>query len=474
MYTSAIASATLIAYVPLAIAIHLSLRRDLAVAYLMIGAVLFLPELVFFDAPGIPPLHKHSIPALVTFAYLATSQNAHPVKPSKFFWWVAACLLLGDLGTVLTNRGPLLLAPGLVSPGFGVSEVISRTVVTTLTLLLPYLIARSVFRSPEQVLTLLKVVATLGVIYAFLMLIEIRLSPQLHNWVYGYLHTGWGMTKRGGGFRPVVFMTHGLATTLFLVTVIFATITLGKVKEKVVQMPAYAVFVFLLLVLALSNSMGSLIYGVLCSPILLFAPPRFITFLATFGSAFILSVPLLRMADVLPLDDVISTFVSINPDRAQSLEFRFFNEELILEKWQEQPWFGYGSHGRDRVYDDGGNDITVLDGAWIIALIQRGIVGFLGMFLLLLGPIWMARKRVGMIKDRGVRALFTGLVITVLVSTFDLLLNGLFHCLPLFFAGALAGLSEHLAALDGPSSRAAATSGAAAGPAMTGHGQQTP
>lgn len=448
MQTSGIASATLIAYVPLAIALHLSLRRDLAVASLMIGAVLFLPELVFFDAPGIPPLHKHSIPALVTYAYLSTSKDRPPVKPSFFVFVVGSMILLGDVGTVLTNMDALVLAPGLVNPGFRFSEIISRVIVSLLTLLLPFLIARRVFRTPEQVLTLLRVVSTLGVVYAFMMLIEIRLSPQLHHWVYGYLHTGWGMTKRGGGFRPVVFMAHGLATTLFLVIAIFATVPLGKLKEKVVQLPANAVLFFLLLVLALSNSMGSLIYGIFITPVLLFAPPRFNTFLATFGSAFILSVPLLRMANVLPLDEVISTFVSINPDRAQSLEFRFMNEELILEKWETRPWFGFGSHGRDRIYDGAGNDITVLDGAWIIALIQRGIVGFLGMFLLLLGPIWMARKRVGAIPDPRVRALFTGLVMMVLVSSFDLLLNGLFHCLPLFFAGALAGLSEHLAELD--------------------------
>ena len=53
-------------------------------------------------------------------------------------------------------------------------------------------------------------------VYSLPMLFEIRISPQLHRWVYGYFpNDAFVQQMRGGGFRPVVFFPHGLALALF-------------------------------------------------------------------------------------------------------------------------------------------------------------------------------------------------------------------------------------------------------------------
>ena len=55
-----------------------------------------------------------------------------------------------------------------------------------------------------------------GLIYVPLCLFEVRMSPQLHNMVYGFAQHSFGQTVRGGGWRPMVFMQHGLAVGLFM------------------------------------------------------------------------------------------------------------------------------------------------------------------------------------------------------------------------------------------------------------------
>src|SRR5205823_4753004 len=65
----------------------------------------------------------------------------------------------------------------------------------------------------------------------------------------------------------------------------------------------------------------------------------------------------------------------VDEERAQSLEFRLRNEDLLIDRALEQPAFGWGGWGRSRVVDDTGRDLTVTDGLWVIALGDRGFFG---------------------------------------------------------------------------------------------------
>ena len=55
-----------------------------------------------------------------------------------------------------------------------------------------------------------------GLIYIPLCLYEIRMSPQLHNTIYGFYQHDFVQTMRAGGWRPTVFLQHGLAVGLFM------------------------------------------------------------------------------------------------------------------------------------------------------------------------------------------------------------------------------------------------------------------
>lgn len=74
-------------------------------------------------------------------------------------------------------------------------------------------------------------------------------------------------------------------------------------------------------------------------------------------------------------------------DRAGSLEFRLNNEDVLIDKAMQQPIFGWGGWGRSRVFNEKGEDLTVTDGLWVIALGLHGVVGLAALTSILLLPI---------------------------------------------------------------------------------------
>ena len=87
-----------------------------------------------------------------------------------------------------------------------------------------------------------------------------------------------------------------------------------------------------------------------------------------------------------------------------------------------------------------GIDRTVTDGFWIIMLGIRGVLGMTCTFGLLVIPVILAYRRFPSIKSPADQILVAALTLIVAIHTLDLLPNGLFSYLPVFFSGALMGV----------------------------------
>ena len=74
----------------------------------------------------------------------------------------------------------------------------------------PYLLGRLYFSEPAALRDLALATVSAALAYVPFCLWEIRMSPQLHAIVYGLQPFGFGQAIRFGGYRPSVFMTHGL------------------------------------------------------------------------------------------------------------------------------------------------------------------------------------------------------------------------------------------------------------------------
>ncbi len=428
-------------WVPVTVVAFMRLRPSLATMVCMLSGVMFLPEQLAIDPPLLPPMDKLSITA--TWAFFGCLWKARDriaeARPLRGIDALFLLVLIGNIGTALTNGDALVTGP-TTRPALTLYDAFAGGVKDTLSLYLPFLLGRAMLRTRRDLLDLTRVLVIAGIVYAALALVEIRFSPQLHRWLYGYHQHDFSMTMRFGGYRPMIFMLHGLATAMFVLTTAVVACARWRAGEAKPWTAA-----FLTAVLVLCKSTGAIVYALVVVP-LVASTKRPRMWLASVLAAMVLLFPLLRGADVFPTDTLVEWAGHINEDRALSLWFRFDQEDQLLDRARERIYFGWGPYSRNRIYDpETGEDLSVTDGDWMIQVGTRGLVGFIGLYGLLALAVVVAQRRLKKIRKRRDRILVAALGLASALQTVDLLPNGLFHFLPFFFAGAVAGLSEGLA-----------------------------
>jgi len=439
----AIAYIALFAWFLVTLALFLTVRPALAAAWTLVGATMFLPSGVSIDPPVLPALGKEEFASLALA--LAASAFARPaLRQARLGRGPELLLALGLVGAVLSvlgNADPLRVGP-VVVPGTIPPDAASDAIELVLRWGVPFFVGRALFGRARDVRGLFLILAAAGLVYSLMILVELWISPQLHRFVYGYHQHSFAQTKRGDGYRPMVFMAHGLTLSLFVVMCMASAGALARLRQRVFGVPAGMVAVYLAVILLACKSTGSIVYGVFIGPLVLLAPPRTQVRVACALAALILSYPLLRSLDVLPVDRFV-TFASevVGARRADSFAARLETETTMLERVAERPWLGWASAGRSAIRDpETGEIVTVYDGVWIILLGKHGIVGFLAVFGLLLLPVLSAARGIDRIRSHGDRVLVGALSLMVAVHVFDLLPNSTVDGYLTLLSGALAGV----------------------------------
>ncbi len=93
---------------------------------------------------------------------------------------------------------------------------------------IPYAMGRAYFRDWGSLRELAIGVFIGGVAYLPFVWYEIRMSPQLHTMLYGFFQHTFGQHLRYGGFRPIVFMQHGLMVGLWMAAASLAGLWLWR------------------------------------------------------------------------------------------------------------------------------------------------------------------------------------------------------------------------------------------------------
>jgi hypothetical protein len=246
--------------------------------------------------------------------------------------------------------------------------------------LIPFFVGRRFLSSENDTEEILRVLVVAGLIYSLPAIFEVRFSPQLHSWIYGYYpqEMGFQQQLRGDGFRPVVFLGHGLLVSFFFCTTAVAAAAFWRTNTQAIpkiRLPAGGIVVYLCFILALCKSLASTIYATVAIPLVYLTKPKMqIGFAVLLTSAAVL-YPLLRTTDLVPTGAILELSASISADRSDSLEFRLRNEEALLQRASERLWFGWGRFGRSLIYDESGNNMIV-DGNWIIVLEYLALSAF--------------------------------------------------------------------------------------------------
>lgn len=449
---------------PLVIAVLFrKLPIERALIWSILSAYMFMPQLSAIDLPVVPPLDKVSIPNLSAFAACMVVLGRCPdLIPNGMATRVLLALfILSPAVTVLTNLDPILFGTDSFGsltvvdhnalenwglPGLRIYDSISA-LANQVFLMLPFFLARTILNTEDAIRDILVALVIAAGIYALPMLWEVRFSPQLHTRLYGFFQHDFRQAMRGGGFRPFVFMPHGLWVAFFAFMCAMAAAALARTAPQDERRKRMMILGFTGGLVVICKSMGALVFTVVFVPIVLFLKPRLHLLISVILVAIVLTYPMLRGSGLVPTDAIIARLVEVNPDRAQSLGYRFDNENSVLSHVEDKPLFGWGGWGRFMVYNNAtGETETVVDGQWIITIGQFGWLGYVATFGLLTLPIlsiwWLARKP----EAPPIPVTVSTLVLVLAVNMVDLLPNATLIPFTWLIAGALLGYAEALKA----------------------------
>ncbi|MEB3233068.1 MAG: O-antigen ligase domain-containing protein [Leptolyngbyaceae bacterium] len=309
----------------------------------------------------------------------------------------------------------------------------------------PYLIGRLYFSSLEGIKRLAIGIFVGGLVYVPFCLYEIRMSPQLHKMFYGFYGGSFAQSIRYGGYRPMVFLSHGLEVGSWMAAAALVGIWLWKSKtiERIFGIPIQWLVVLQCVVVVLVKSTGSIIllaFGTL----LMFISHW--TKVAIFVWLIVFTVPayLYFSASGDMESEQVVAFVAenVNPERAQSLGFRLEQEEVLSEKARERALFGWGGWDRFALYGDwDARKISVTDSLWIIAFGTRGVLGLTSLMLFLLMPIIVVliAYPVNTWTDKRLAPVVV-LAMMLLLYTLDNLLNDMYIPIYIIASGGITGL----------------------------------
>jgi len=375
----------MVAWLPIIFYLFTILPSRKAVIVSFIVGSMFLPQKAGFRLPLIPDYTGIAATSYgIIFAMLW--KDFKSIKKFRFGWT--------DLPMLIWCISPFFSS---MSNDLGAYDGINELITQTVKWGLPYFFGRIYLNSlagmREFAITLIQG----GLLYVPLVLYESRMSPQLHKMVFGYWAHASGLRQasRLGGWRPMVFMEHGLMLGMWMMTVAIVCFWLWNTGaiQKIWGISIKWLVLMLIVSWILCKSSGTYVY---------FAYGLVVLFVAKwFRNGFPLLFLIMGIFIYLFLatsgnfdGDSLVSFVAntFNPDRAQSLEFRFDNEEILIEHARKRILFGWGGWGRNRVFEENWQgdivDTTVTDSLWIITFGINGLVGLVSLTSSLLLPVF--------------------------------------------------------------------------------------
>lgn len=416
-----------------------------ALIWSVLGAYMLLPPVIALDLPVVPGIDKDAVGGLAALAaVLFLLRHRVGVLPaSRIGRGLIVLYLLSPFATVLTNTDEIWFQASRLQ-ALRIYDSVA-VVANQAIALVPFFLARRYLASEQAMRAIVVALVIAGLIYSLPMLYEARMSPQLNLRIYGYFQHDFSQAIRFGGFRPFVFMPHGLWVAFFAMMCFVAAVALLRVGPASSRPGALLAAVYLFVVLVLCRSAGPVVYALLLAPLVLIVPRRLQILFAGLMVAVVITYPLLRGLHLVPVQDILTFATGLNAERGASLAFRIANEELLLDRAAERPWFGWGLYGRGLLHDPASGQINVIaDGGWIITLGTFGWAGYLAEFGLLALPVaLMAREALR--QPAALLSPFAAAVVLLLaVNLVDLLPNDTLIPFTWLMAGAVLGHAETL------------------------------
>ena len=421
-------------WVPVIFYIYLRHPAQRAIIIGFIVATLFLP-VVSFKFPGIPDYTKMTA---TSYGILLATAVYDSGRFSQFrFSWIDVPMLLWCVAA------PVLSS---LTNGLGAYDGFATALYITVTWGVPYFLGRLYLGNFEGMRQLAIGIFVGALVYVPFAWYEGRTYSSLHKLVYA-LDTGRDAAQsfRYGGYRPQVFMEHGLMLGAWFMTACLVGIMLWKTKtlKKMWGLSIGALMTILLLTFVAARSTGAYALFLFGAIILVMAWQFRTALLAWVMVGGICLYLYTSVMGTLPAHDILNFMGQIfSKDRVGSVEFRFNNEEVLGAKARQRMLFGWGGFGRNRVYDEYGEDTTVTDSLWIIAFGINGAFGLANMTgaILLPSVAFMVRYPAKTWKHPTI-APSSVIAVCLVLYMLDCLLNAMLNPIYILASGGLAGVA---------------------------------
>lgn len=408
-------------------------RQAVIIGFIL--AWLFLPQKEF-PLPGLPDYTKMSATCygilIATIIY-----DVNRFRSFKLSWV--------DLPMLIFCWCPLASS---LSNGLGIYDGLSTVLTQSVIWGVPYFLGRIYLNSLAGLKQLATGIFLGGLVYIPLCLFEIKMSPQLHRLVYGFSPFNFGQTVRYGGYRPSIFMQHGLEVGMWMMAASLIGVWFWKsgVIRQVYGMPMVWLVASLVGTFVLVKSTGAyflLFLGILVMVMAWQFRTSILVLLFIAGIAIYLGQNTLTETYI--TDQIVASVSGIVPEeRIQSLEFRFNNEEILTDKARRQITFGWGGWGRNRVYKYNWEgklvDVSITDSLWIITFGQNGLVGLISVFTAFFLPaIAFIRRYPAAYWSNPQIAPAAAITVIIILYTIDTLFNAMINPIFILACGGVAG-----------------------------------
>lgn len=408
--------------VPLFAALHVLTNRGSArsVATAIVAGWLAMP-LLRLEVGGLPEIDKEGL--LASSVLVATLVGRLGASHVRLRWF--------DLPMIAYCGSPMLAS---LDNGLGAWDGFSSSLRTFLMFGTPWFVGRFAIADARAMVDVGRALLLGAVCYSPLCLAESRLAPQLHQWLFGIPgRTGWETVDFYGPLRwkASVFLQSPLELTpLMGVGFLFGWWMWKRLRVRSLLGHSMPLLVGAALFACLmGKSLGGISLTVIGAGALWLTRRTgsrvFLAAVMAIGPAY-LAVRATQLWDGMSFVEFLQENVSER--RAESFLTRVDNENRLVVKALERPWFGWGGWGRNRVFDEEGKDITITDGFWIIVLGTSGWFGLGSWLVAMLLPVmwtWWRHWHV-MLRSRGDEAILPCAIVVPVIHLIDCLPN----CMP--------------------------------------------
>ncbi len=379
-----------IAWIGVTVLLFMRFSRPVAVIVACLVGTLFLPEVQWSP---IPP------------------NNALPIRFPPFDFTkinsISYGLLLGwlimDRGSLGNVRWTIWDLPPIIVGVFPAiaclladqsgKDAFSALRFSMLQWTVPYFIGRLYLSDAQGCRRVCIALVIAALAYVPLCLLENRIAPQLHNLVYGFQQHSFSQVLRFGGYRPMVFMQHGLAVAMFMSLGVVSLFWLWRANVwPTPEMPPILnrLTIPLLLVLTVTafmcKSIGAIGLGIAGIGTLFISEIVRVRWL---WFALIAVMPMYvscRASGMLKADAIIAMMGGkLEQERTESFEFRLVNEDKFMAVMGQPSLTGMGNNPIIRPKDHNSAPL-IIDGQWMIEYFTNGFIGLLALAMFFLAP----------------------------------------------------------------------------------------